>query len=131
MLVNDSDDQPTFYSHRWQTANTPDIAFCKGDVHRLISREVGSQLGGSDHQPVILTIDNDGITSTPQKARWNYKKPRWGLFQHRTNFLTKDLMVEGRDINRVVQDFNSAVLWATKEAVPRGARKDYNPYWNE
>ena len=82
-------------------------------------------MGGSDHGPVFLTIDNEGITSTPQKVRWNYKKARWGLFQHRTKFLTKDLVVEGRDINRVVQEFNPAVLQATKEAIPRGARKEY------
>ena len=56
ILVNDPTDTPTFYSRRWHTTTTPDLAFCTDDVHKNISRKVCDQLGGSDHRPVVLPI---------------------------------------------------------------------------
>jgi len=61
ILVNDPTDTPTFYSRRWHTTTTPDLAFCTDDVHKNISRKVCDQLGGSDHRPVILSIKETGI----------------------------------------------------------------------
>ena len=72
---------------------------------------------------------NKNTTNNPVHPRWNYKKAKWGLFRHRTNTLTKDLLVQGRDINNVVRDLNSCILQAAHESIPRGARKEYKPYW--
>ena len=55
-LINRPNDAPTSYSRVWHTTSTPDIALCTEDLHRIIEREVGNQLGGSDHRPVYLTI---------------------------------------------------------------------------
>lgn len=128
-LLNKPEDPPTFYSRRWHTTSTPDLAFCTDDVHSKISREVGEQLGGSDHRPVLLTL-NSSPPACPTVARWNYKKAKWKLFSHRTNVLTHSLQVQGRDINNVVRDFNACILQAARETIPRGARKDYKPYWS-
>ena len=49
ILVNDPTDQDTFYSRRWHTTTTPDLAFCTEDVHKRLNRKVNDQLGGSDH----------------------------------------------------------------------------------
>ncbi|CAG2247163.1 unnamed protein product [Mytilus edulis] len=82
ILVNDPTDKPTFYSRRWHTTTTPDLAFCTDDIHQNISRKICEQLGGSDHCPVILFIRG---TNTPANAllpRWNYKKriqQKWNL----------------------------------------------------
>ena len=57
-------------------------------------------------------------------SRQNYKKANWGLFQYRTNELTKDILVEGRNINGVVKDFNAGIIKAAKESIPRGVRKN-------
>ena len=65
----------------------------------------------------------------PQHPRWNYKKAKWDLFKIRTNELTRDLMVEGRNINNVIQEFNINTMKAAKEAIPRRVRKNYTPYW--
>ena len=35
-----------------------------------------------------------------------------------------------RDINKVVSEFTRCILQAAKEAIPKGARKEYKPYWN-
>nr|KAG5710141.1 hypothetical protein BaRGS_006660 [Batillaria attramentaria] len=128
ILVNDPTDPPTFYSRRWHTTTTPDLALCTEDIHKNISRTVTAQLGGSDHRPVLLTIS--GSTSDPpQQPRWNYKKAKWGLFSIRTNELTKNIEVDGKNINNAIKEFNASIIQAAKEAIPRGVRKNYTPYW--
>ena len=129
ILANDPTDEPTFYSRRWHSTTTPDLALCTEDIHKRLSREVGPQLGGSDHHPVLLRISGKPPADCPQHPRWNYKKAKWGLFGIRTNELTRDITVEGRNINNVVRDFNASIMKAAKETIPRGVRKDYTPYW--
>ena len=34
-------------------------------------------------------------------------------------------------MNSVIKEFHNYVLQAAKECIPKGARKDYKPYWNE
>ena len=98
-------------------------------VHRIIEREVGNQLGGSDHRPVYLTIAVQTV-SVPVLPRWNYKKANWLLYHHRTSVLTKNIHIYDRDINKVVSEFTRCILQAAKEAIPKGARKEYKPYLN-
>jgi len=50
-------------------------------------------------------------------------------FETRTNQLTKDIDIEGKNINIVVKIFNASIVKAVKENIPRGVRKDYKPYW--
>ena len=129
ILVNDPTDPPTFYSRRWHTTSTPDLAFCTDDIHSKISRKVEDQLGGSDHRPVVLTLRGVETLEHPRQPRWNYKKAQWGLYSIRTNELTKNIEVKGRNINNVVKEFNNSIAQAAKECIPNGARKDYTPYW--
>ena len=100
ILLNDPKDTHTFYSRPWKTLSTPDLAFSTPDLSGNIDREVGKQLGGSDHRPVFLTMNSIQFKQGLPKARWNYKKADWGLFHHRTNVLTQELQVQGRNINR-------------------------------
>lgn len=129
ILANDPTDEPTFYSRRWHSTTTPDLALCTEDIHKRLTRDVGPQLGGSDHRPVLLHISGKPPADCPQHPRWNYKKAKWSVFGIRTNELTKDIIVEGRNINSVVRDFNASIMKAAKETIPRGVRKDYTPYW--
>ena len=57
LLINSPSGQPTFYSRRWHTTSTPDTALCTEDLHGSIRREVGEQLGASDHRPVFLKLN--------------------------------------------------------------------------
>ena len=45
--------------------------------------------------------------------------------------ITNSIQVYDRDMNIVIKEFNNCVLQAAKECIPKGARKDYKPYWNE
>lgn len=129
-LINQPEDPPTFYSRRWHTTSTPDLAFCTDDIHSHVQREVTEQLGGSDHRPVHLILDHTVSTSS-SLPRWNYKKADWPLFQSVSDDLCKDIRVEGRDINNIVRDFNKCILKSAQQSIPRGARKDYKPYWSD
>ena len=54
ILINTPSDTPTFYSRRWRTTSTPDLAFCTEDLHRETQREVGEQLGSKSSRFATL-----------------------------------------------------------------------------
>ena len=56
-LLNDPDDQDFFYSRRWRTTTTPDLGFATDDVAKCTTRTVQDQLAGSDHRPVMFTVE--------------------------------------------------------------------------
>ena len=130
ILVNQAWDSPTFYSRVWHTSSTPDLAFCTEDLHQRMTREVCSQLSGSDHRPTMLSLFENFQVSDIQHQRWNYKKAEWGLFTVRANELTKDISVEGENPNKACHDWTDAVIKAAKDTIPRGVRKNYKPHWN-
>ena len=74
-LINDPDDPPTFYSRRWMTTSTPDLAFASGNLANKIQRNVTTQPGGSDHRPMLLTMDLEWKQKDEKTfPRWNHKK---------------------------------------------------------
>ena len=129
LLINHPSDAPTFYSRSWHTTSTPDLAFCTGNLHGKITRSVGDQLGGSDHRPIYLQLQGTSVHENKIPPRWNYKKANWMLYKHRTSILASQIETKDRDINNIVKDFNACILKAAKEAIPRGARRNYKPYW--
>ena len=64
LLINDPDDAPTFYSRRWLTTTTPDLALATEDLAKKTTRRILDQLGGSDHRPILLSLD---LNYNPQK----------------------------------------------------------------
>ena len=101
-LINQPYDTPTFYSRCWHPTSTPDIALCTEDLHSITMREVGNQLGGSDHRPAYLTLEARTVQASTL-PRWNYKKANWSLYRHRTSILTNSIQVYDRDINIVIK----------------------------
>ena len=119
-LINQPYDTPTFYSICWHTTSTPDITLCTEDLHSITMREVGDQLGGSDHRPVYLTLEARTVQASTL-PRWNYKKANWSLYRYRTSTITNSIQVYYIDINIVIKEFNNYVLQAAKECIPKGA----------
>jgi len=56
VLINQPDDEPTFFSRAWTSTSSPDLAIATENIHKNTVRELCPQLGGSHHKPVILTI---------------------------------------------------------------------------
>ena len=132
LLLNDPDDQSTFFSRRWLTNTTPDLAFATNDIARKATRTVLSQLGGSDHRPVKLSLD---LNFKPQESksfpRWNYKKANWERFAEKVDMYTGEIRHKRQNINRKIKVLNQAILKAATESIPQGAWKNYRPYWTE
>ena len=61
---------------------------------------------------------------------WNYKKADWKRFRELTDIYTKSITFSKHSVNKNASNFNSAVLKAAKESIPRDRRHDYKPYWN-
>ena len=75
ILINKPEDPDTFYSRTWRTTSTPDLAIATDDVQGIAEREVSSQLGGSDHRPVIIRIKGQRQSHRNKiPASRNYKK---------------------------------------------------------
>ena len=90
----------------------------------------GDQLGGSDHRPVYLTLVTKTTTASTV-TRWNYKKADWKAYSHRSSILTNGIQTYERDINKFIKEFSTCILWAAKECIAKGARKDYKSYWSD
>ena len=131
VLINTPTDPPTFYSRVWKTTSTPDIAIATDNIQKIAKREVSEQHGGSDLKSVILTIVKQANTSAGKiPPSWNYKKADWKHFRELTDIYTKSITFSKHSVNKNAFNFNSAVLKAAKESIPRGRRHDYKPYWN-
>ena len=131
VLINMPDDQPTFYSRVWRTTSSPDLSIATDDIHSITSREVCQQLGGSDHRPVILTIQKQ-VNCNPGKLppSWNYKKANWDLFMRLSEQYSRNIYSPKAGVDRNASSFTTAVINAAKRAIPRGRRRDYKPFWN-
>ena len=68
ILFNRPDDPTTYTLIPWRTTSTPDLAVATDDIHKLCSRAVCTQLGGSDHKPIILYIQKN---AHPEQQRQN------------------------------------------------------------
>ena len=66
----------------------------------------------------------------PPPPSWNYKKADWKRFRELTDIYTKSITFSKHSVNKNASNFNSALLKASKESIPRGRRHDYKPYWN-
>ena len=132
VLLNDPDDPPTFFSRRWFSSTTPDLAFATNDLSRIASRTVLSQLGGSDHKPVKISLDLQYRTQeTSTFPIWTYKKANWERFSKLADQLTQKINNKRQNLNTKIKAFNQAVLKAAQKSIPRGSRKNYKPYWTD
>ena len=83
-----------------------------------------SQLAGSDHKPIKISLD---INYKPNNAktfpRWNFKKANWELFSTLTDSHVVKIRNKQQNLNQKVKALNKAILKAAAESIPRGCRK--------
>ena len=131
ILINQPDEQDTYYSRAWRKTSTPDLALATDNLHKLTTREVCGQLGGSDHRPIILHIGKPNLLEKRKlPPSWNYKKANWPLFRQLAEKYTKNLVLSRQSANRNASKLSKSILLAARKAIPRGRRRDYKPYWN-
>lgn len=132
ILLNKPDDKPSFYSRAKKTTSTPDLAVATEDIEKRTTRNVGNQLGGSDHLPITLHVADVSTVSEHHRKRasWNFKRANWGKYQLHAEDLFHNIDLT-EDINRNVKLITNTILTAAKKSIPRGFRKDYKPYWSK
>ena len=126
ILINKPQDPPTFYSRSWRTTSTPDLAFATDNIHKLCHREVYSQLGGSDHRPVTILVDQKTPVSTFKRVPiWNYKRADWDGFKQLAEEECMGLQLSEENMNHNAVLFNNAILRAAKKSIPM--KKELQP----
>ena len=132
LLLNDPEDPPTFFSRRWISTSTPDLAFASDDIFKITSRKVQNQLAGSDHKPILQAVNMNYKPSNPKTfPRWNYSKADWVKFVTLSDKLCKSVKCDDSNVNRACKNFNKVILEAANRSIPRDARRNYRPYWTE
>jgi len=129
VLLNKPDDTPTFYSRVWHTTSSPDLAIATYDIQKSLHREVSPQLGGSDHKPVIITVQKGTIRDGKQPPSCNCKKSDWNVFKIFTDRYCKTIQAQTSDVDKAASLFTEAILSAALQSIPRGRRRDYKPFW--
>ena len=130
ILINLPDDPPTCYSRAWKTKSTPDLAMGTGDMHKLTTRTVNKQLGGSDHLPITLTITSIGSSEVIRKEpSWNFKKANWSAYREKAEKLCRDLEFSD-NLHKNVELITKAILDSATGTIPRGSRKNYQSFWS-
>ncbi|GFR66183.1 hypothetical protein ElyMa_001963200 [Elysia marginata] len=90
------------------------------------------QLGGSDHKPVLLRVEmNTARTATPTLSGWNYKKANWDHLTALADGIAVSINTRSKNTTRGAKAITEAIIKFAKEAIPRGARKNYRSYWTE
>ena len=108
LLLNDPEDQPTFFSRPWISTATPDLAFATEDLSRKTSQRVLSYLVGSDHRSVLLAFNLQYRPSNPKTLpRWNYKKANWEAFSRLTNEYSKTVKANHFNPNKTTESSTS------------------------
>ena len=130
LLVNPSD-EPTFYSRRWKTTSTPDLAFTSSDMSGATNRSVLPPLATSDHKPIAIMLASEVNQKGNTLPRWNYKKADWANFETLTNQFTSAINCKTHKIEKSAKEFTRAILKAAKQSIPRGARQNDIPNWSE
>ena len=130
ILINKPVDPPTFYSRSWRTTSAPDLAFATDNIHKLCHREVCSRLGRGDHRPVTILVDQKIPMSTSKRApSRKYKRTDWDSFKQLEEEENTGLQLSEENMNHNAVQFNNPILREAKMSIPRGRRRNYNPFW--
>ena len=112
---------PTFNSRVWKTISTLDIAITTDNIQKTAKREVSEQLGG-----VTINLKSWPLPSSQRRknaSKLELQESGLEALQEITDIYTKSI--------KNASNFNSAVLKAAKESIPRSRRHDYKPHWNK
>ena len=129
-LVQNHNDEPTFYSRAWKSTSTPDQAMATTDISRHACRTVMPPLATSDHKPIIITIFGKVSHENNTLPRWNYKKANWEQFSKLTDCYTSGINCKTKHLDCSSNEMAKAILRAAKDSIPRGAHKEYIPNWS-
>ena len=128
-IVQDSSSPPTLLHRAHNTLSRPDLTVLSSDLLHKYSTQVTDGIG-SDHRPILTTIEAPSKHHYERRTAWNFKKAKWDLYKETTDKLLQEIDSTDKDVNGLCSAITGALLKAASQCIPRGCRKKYKPFWN-
>ena len=126
-VLNDDDVPTRSMVHGSQCPASPDITFCSNNIALDLSWDVVADLS-SDHDPIMISVLTAESPPTSSRSYANYKKADWPLFTAKLEAALSDFDVENfSHVNKAEECFRRALIGASRDSIPRGSVKSFNP----
>ncbi|GBL75632.1 putative RNA-directed DNA polymerase from transposon X-element [Araneus ventricosus] len=129
-LLNNGED--TYFHQRSRTFHSLDLALCTPSLAPYFNFRVGVDLRDSDHFPIFLDRVNVGSNDAQRPTRYLFHRADWTHFALRA-LITRD-MVEGENLNEVVNLVTKTIISAADDSIPKSGLsfpKNRKPWWNK
>ncbi|GBM16649.1 hypothetical protein AVEN_222415-1 [Araneus ventricosus] len=129
-LLNNAED--TYFHQRSRTCHSLDLALCTPSLAPYFNFRVGVDLRDSDHFPIFLDRVNVGSNDAQRPTRYLFHRADWTNFALRA-LITRD-MVEGENLNEVVNLVTKTIISAADDSIPKSGLsfpKNRKPWWNK
>ena len=131
-LLQDKETPPTLLHRVTKKLFRPDLTMISSDLLNRYSLEVLADKMGSDHSPVLTSINPRQKKKFKRRTKWNFKKANWELYNELCNKSLNDIMEkEQTSVDNFCDDITKAILEAAAKSIPRGCRKMYKPFWTQ
>ena len=128
--LQDEFSKPTLLHKAHGTLHRPDLTLVSPDIHSTCCTEVLKGIG-SDHLPILISIDMGKQPSQRKRSRWNFKKANWQKFRRELDTDLDIPTITRLDENEGNDYITKAILKAAKSSIPRGSVKKYSPFWTK
>ncbi|GBL94579.1 putative RNA-directed DNA polymerase from transposon X-element [Araneus ventricosus] len=125
-------DQTTYFHEPSRTFHSLDLAICSPSLYPLLSFDVGSDLCGSDHFPLLLSYAENSVCVTERPRSYIFQRADWSKFSELAEIT--DTMVQTASINDAVQIVTESILRAADASIPKSSsrpRRLRRPWWND
>ena len=130
ILEQNMDSQPTLLHRRHLTTSRPDLTILSADLLENTTVRVLDDIG-SDHLPILTSIQKLPKTRHRRRTFWNFKKASWNDFSTATDVGINSVDIENNPLNKVSSDICKVILNAAKKTIPKGNVKKFRPYWTK
>ena len=117
-----------------QREMAPDITFVHGEEMDKFQWKVLNKLGGSDHHPILITREVDGMARAEERPnmKWDIQNANWDEFARTVDLeIPKDY--ERRSIHKLEKKLRAAITNAGIQHIGRKytSRKDNRPGYSK
>ena len=127
-LLNDK--SKTYIHPATGSSSAIDLFLCDPLLYLDFSWKVGDDLCGSDHFPILITVNN--FTPPQRESRWKLHKADWSKFKLLCeNRITGDSLKDSAD---PIEQFNCILTSIAEECIPKSStkfRRPHLPWFNE
>ena len=136
-----NDNAPTHLNVSNGNLSAIDLTLCSHSIASHLEWQALNELYGSDHFPLIISINTQSTFQELNHNRWKYHKANWTTYQ---NIISKNIdelynqldnvsNIDKIDINQITNKFTEILLNAANKAIPKTkgkTQKYHTPWWN-